>query len=74
MIQIYSTVINLKKKHDLKYLCVWLQSNKISLNTSKTEIILFKHKQTIITKHMNLRLSGQNINTTTNVRYLGGVI
>ena len=73
MIQIYSTVINLffkKNKHinhDLKHLCQWLRSNKISSNASKTEIIILKHKQTIITKHMNFRISGQKINTTTSI-------
>ena len=29
---------------DLKHLCQWLKSNKISLNASKTEIKTFKHK------------------------------
>ena len=38
---------------------------------SKTEIILFKHKQTIITEHLNFRVSGQKINTTTSVKHLG---
>ena len=76
MMQIYSTVINLLKinrrvKHDLKHLCQWLRSYKISLNTSKTEIVIFKHKQTNITKHMNSRVSGQRTNTTTSVKYLG---
>ena len=47
------------------------RSNKISLNTSKTEKIIFKHKQTIITQHINFRVSGQKINTTTSVKYLG---
>ena len=63
--------INKHVNHDLKHLCQWLRSNKISLNASKTEIIIFKHKQTIITKHMNFRVSGQKINTTTSVKYLG---
>ena len=32
---------------------------------------MFKYKQTIMTKHMNFRVSGQKINTTTSVKYLG---
>ena len=63
--------INKHVNHDLKHLCQWLRSNKISLNASKTEIIIVKHKQTIITKHMNFRVSGQKINTTTSAKYLG---
>ena len=30
--------------HDLKHLCQWLRSNKISLNASKTEIFILKTK------------------------------
>ena len=69
MIEIYFSVIN-HVNHDLKYLCQWLRSNKISLNASKTKIIC-KHKQMVITKHMNFGISGQKINTTTSVKYLG---
>ena len=39
------------KKHtniDLKLLCNWLKANKISLNSSKTEAILFRHPNGII--------------------------
>ena len=76
VIQIYPTVINLQKinklvSHSLKHLCQWLTNNKISLNAKKTEIIMFKHKQTIITKHMIFRVSGKKINTITGAKYLG---
>ena len=44
------------KKHtniDLKLLCNWLKANKISLNSSKTEAILFRHpnKRLIMTSN-----------------------
>ena len=55
----------------MKHLCQWLRSNKISLNASKTEIIIFKTKLKTITKHLNFRVSGQKINPTTSVKYLG---
>ena len=39
------------KKHlnlDLRHLCKWLRANKISLNSSKTEMLLFRHpKKTV---------------------------
>ena len=57
--------------HDIKHLCQWLQSNKISLNASKTETIIIKTKLKTITKHLNFRVSGQKINPTTTVKYLG---
>ena len=58
--------------HDLKLLTIWLRASRISLNTSKTEILLFipKSKRNI-TKHLNLRISGQYIPRTTQVQYQG---
>ena len=46
----------------------------MSLNSSKTEIIILKHKQTIVTKHMNFKDSGQKINTTPCVKNLGAYV
>ena len=57
--------------HDLSKLCQWLRSNKISLNASKTEIIIFKPKCKQITKKFNFRVSGQKIVPKTTVKYLG---
>ena len=59
---------------DLSKLCIWLQANTISLNASKTEIILFKTKTKIVTKKFNFRFSGQKINLTEQVKYLGLLI
>ena len=42
--------INSLINHDLALLVQWLRANKISLNTSKTEIVIFKPKHKIITK------------------------
>ena len=42
--------INKLINHDLALLVQWLRSSKISLNTSKTEILLFRPKGKIITK------------------------
>ena len=54
--------------HDLVQ---WLRSNKISLSTSKTEILLFRPKGKTITKHLNFRISGERIKTSTIVKHLG---
>ena len=54
--------INKHINHDLKLLKIWLRENKISLNASTTEIILFRPKsQSNITKHFNFRISSQYI-------------
>ena len=38
------------------------KSNKISLNSGKTEIVLFRIKKQKITKNMELKISQQEIN------------
>ena len=66
--------INKQVNQDLALICRWLRANKISLNTSKTEIIIFRPKQKQITKHLNFRISGHKINTCSKVRYLGIIL
>lgn len=63
--------LNRKINRDLALLVHWLRANKISLNASKTEIILFKTKRKPITKKLNFRLSGQKLMTSTHAIYLG---
>ena len=63
--------INKHINQDLSFLSKLLRSNKISLNTSKTEIIIFRPKRKTIQKHLNFRISGQQIKTSTHVKYLG---
>ena len=70
--------ISLKKinkyiNHDLSQIVQWqwLTANKILLNASKTEIILFYPKTKTITKHLNFRISGQKINIVKQTKYLG---
>ena len=41
--------INYKINHDLKNIVDWLRANKISLNSGKTELVLFRTKN----KHIN---------------------
>ena len=60
--------------HDLKSLCEWLRANKISLNASKTELLIFRKKQTIINKNLNFRISGQKLEPQPTVKYLGVLI
>ena len=57
--------------HDLKLLTTWLIANRISLNTSKIENLLFRPKSKRNIKHLNFRISGQYISLTIQVRYLG---
>ena len=62
------------KKHsniDLKLLCNWLKANKILLNSSKTEAILFRHPNKNIDYDLKLNIDGKRIFLTNSVKYLG---
>ena len=45
--------INRKVNYDLRHIVEWLRANKISLNSGKTELVLFRYKNKKITKSMN---------------------
>ena len=66
--------LNRKVNRDLALLVHWLRANKISLNTSKTELILFRSTRNIVTKNLNFRLSGQKIHPQPKVTYLGIIL
>ena len=53
--------INKHINRDLKLVVESIRANKLSLNTSKTELVIFKSKNKIVTKHLNFCISGQKI-------------
>ena len=59
--------INQKINFELKNIVHWLRANEISLNTKKTEIVLFRTQKTIIKKNMIFRISVQKINIMRNI-------
>ena len=67
---------------DLKYLSNWLKANKITLNASKTELIIFRqrNKHILYRKNpddnlepwkLNIKIDGKKIEPSTHVKYLG---
>ena len=56
---------------DLKNLTNWLNANKISLNVSKTELIIFKPKRKPLDFNMKIKLNGKRLYPTDSVKYLG---
>ena len=66
--------INKHINRDLKLAVDWITANKLSLNASKTEIVLFKPRNKKITKQLNFRVSGQKIKQSSQVRYLGVIL
>ena len=51
--------------YDLKGLCNWLLANKISLNTSKTELIFFKKMLQKIPENIKIKINGKKLYHTT---------
>ena len=66
--------IDRKVNYDQRHIVEWLRANKISLNSDKTELILFRSKNKKITKNMNFRISGQKINIICKTKYLGLIL
>ena len=66
----------LKKQlnYDLSKLVSWLKSNKISLNTSKTEMLIFRHPNKRITYDLKIKIDGKRIYPSKYVKYLGLLI
>ena len=64
---------NLAKKInlDLKFLYSWLKANKISLNSQKTEYIIFKHPRKIMDYNMKLKINGTKLYPSNCIKYLG---
>ena len=67
-------MINKLINHSVALLVQWLQANKISLNTSKTELVLFRPKGNAITKNLNFRISGKKVKLSRTVKYLGIIL
>lgn len=47
---------------DLQIFTLWLNSNDISLNTIKTDVKIFEHKNTGFDTDLKLRLCGKKVN------------
>ena len=44
---------------DLKQLCKWLRANKISLNVSKTELLIFRHPLNKVNYGLKIKMNGK---------------
>ena len=64
-------VIQNKMNKDLKSLVTWLRANKISLNASKTEMLIFRDPRKRIDFDLKIKIDGKKITPCTSVKYLG---
>ena len=60
-----------KINQDSKSLCTWLRANKISLNASKTELIVFRDPRKKLTMDMKIKIDGKKLIPCSSVKYLG---
>ena len=56
---------------DLRFVCNWLKANKISLNASKTELLVFRDPRRKINFDLKIKIDGQKITPSKFVKYLG---
>ena len=63
--------MNKQVNQDLKNLTNWLNANKICLNVSKTEVVLFKSSRKLTDVPLKLKLNGKRFYPTNSVKYLG---
>ena len=66
--------LNRQVNHEMNLVCEWLRSNKISLNPSKTDILLFKSNKKKITRQMKFKVDGHKIDISKTTKYLGVII
>ena len=68
-----SNLLSLENKvnSDLVKLSSWLRANKISLNATKTEVLLFRSKNKPVPYKINLKLDEHDLAFSSHVKYLG---
>ena len=66
--------MNIYINRDLKLVAEWIITNKLSLNTSKTEPVIFESRLKKFSKHLNFRISGQKIQPSSQIKYLGVIL
>ena len=59
---------------DLKLIFEWLCSNRLSLNVSKTEFIIFRPPQKTLDQRIVLKLNRTKIYESTEIKYLGLIL
>ena len=59
---------------DLRFLCNWLKANKISLNASKTELIIFRDPRKKTMHDLKIKIDGKKLIPSKFVKYLGVLI
>ena len=64
-------VINKQVNKDLKNLINWLNTNKICLNVTKSEVALFRSAKNQLDLDLKLKLNRKRLYQTNSVKHLG---
>ena len=59
---------------ELDKLSDWLLANKLSLNETKTELLIVRPKNTDYPEHLNIKINNHKLIPVTHVKYLGCII
>ena len=60
-----------RMNYDLRKLSMWLRANKLSLNTEKTELVVFRRQKAKLNNSFKIKLDGKRLFPTSSVKYLG---
>ena len=63
--------MNKQVNYDLKNLNSWCNANKISLDVSKTEVVLFKSLTKQTDSDLHCKLDGKRLHPADSIKYLG---
>ena len=67
-------VLSKNLNEDLKSLSQWLKANKLRLNISKSELIIFHRNTASIDHTLKLKLDGKRLSPSQSVKYLGVIL
>ena len=56
--------------HELKLLSQWFQSNKLSLNETKAELIIFRFQRKNLPREPDIRINNYKLKLYSHVKYL----
>ena len=59
---------------DLKLIFTWLCANRLSLNVTKTEFIIFKPPKRPLCNRITLKLNGKVLYESPKIKYLGLIL
>ena len=64
-------MLRIMMNNDLRSLLTWLCANRLSLNVTKTEFIIFKPPRTRLRERITLKLNGTTLYESKKIKYLG---